>query len=81
MSIFTVNGDFLIDKKVNHLRFLDRTQYEQLQQQLGTRCARIVPDPPFSCDERCDLYDVKLVCRNENINPADVLAVCLRALL
>lgn len=80
MSIFTVNCDFLVRKQMDHLRFLDRTQYEQLQQQLETRCARIVPDPPFSWDERCDLQDVKLVCRNENINPADILAVCLRTL-
>jgi hypothetical protein len=80
MISFQITCGFLEHKQILHLRFLGKSEYEELQQQLKARFARIDPDPQLSECNRYDLHNANLVCRNENLSPGDLLAVCLRAL-
>ena len=80
MSTFTITCDFLERKRVQHLRFLNRKEFDDLQRDLRSRFARIDPDPPLVASERYDLSNANLICGNENVNPGDLLAVCLRTL-
>jgi len=80
MTRFQITCAFLEHKQIPHLRFLDKSEYEELQQQLKSRFARIDPDPQFSEGKRYDLHNANLVCRNENLSPGDLLAVCLRTI-
>jgi hypothetical protein len=80
MPGFTVTCEFLEHKHVRHLRFLNRKAYDNLQRELKSRWARIDPDPPFVESAHYDLSNANLICGNENMNPGDLLAVCLRAL-
>ncbi len=79
MSVFTITSGFLEHKQMLHLRFLTKKEYGQLQHELESRFARIDPDPPWVASMRYDLQDATVVCGNDNVNPGDLFAVCLRA--